>query len=146
MREETDLVPLRSQSRGGRARHLYDKNERTNAVQAVRSSRLLASWSSLAYAIDPVVSEGAFLLRYEAAVRVPGIILSDEPHSLAVNFVRSNGSPALTGHRLVDTMPQSDLPSVEDASSPPGDRSFPWLNSRITRQSTPILGFAHAPL
>ena len=48
---------------------------------------------------------------YDSAV---GVTLSDEPKLLAVNVVRSNGSQALTGHHLVDMLPQSDLPSEEE--------------------------------
>ena len=40
-----------------------------------------------------------------------GVTLSDEPQLLAVNLVRSNGSPALTGHYLVDILPQPDIRS-----------------------------------
>ena len=37
--------------------------------------------------------------------------MSDEPQLLAVNLVRSNGSPALTGHYFVDILPQPDIRS-----------------------------------
>ena len=43
-----------------------------------------------------------------------GVTLSDDPQLLVVNLVRSDGSPALTGHYLVDMIPQSDLHSVEE--------------------------------
>ena len=38
-----------------------------------------------------------------------GVTLSDEPQLLAVNLVRSNGSPALTGHYFADILPQPDF-------------------------------------
>ena len=48
-----------------------------------------------AHAIDPIAEDGGFHLLYEGTV---GVTLSDEPQLLEVNLVRSNGSPALTGH------------------------------------------------
>lgn len=38
----------------------------------------------------------------------------DEPQLLTVNLVRSSGSPVLTGHCLVDMVPQPDLPAVAE--------------------------------
>ena len=58
------------------------------------------------YAVDPAPSNGAFHFFY---VGITGVTLSDEPQPLAVNLVRSNGSPALTGHYLVDILPQPDI-------------------------------------
>ena len=55
-----------------------------------------------AYAIDPAPSGESFHLRYEGAA---GVTLSNDPQLLAVNLVRSDGSPALTGHYLVDDAP-----------------------------------------
>ena len=63
------------------------------------------------YAIDPAVSGGGFHLRYEGAA---GVTLSDDPQLLAVNLARRVDSPALTGHYLVDMLPQPDLPSIEE--------------------------------
>ena len=64
-----------------------------------------------AYATNPVASGGGFHNRYDGAV---GVALSDEPKILVVNLVPSNGSQALTGHYLVDMLPQSNLPSGEE--------------------------------
>ena len=47
------------------------------------------------YATDPTVTDDGFHLLYDGTV---GVTLSDEPQLLEVNLVRSNGSPALTGH------------------------------------------------
>ena len=58
------------------------------------------------YAVDPAASNGAFHLRYDGTT---GVTLSDEPQLLAVNLVRSNGSPALTGHYFCDIFPQPDI-------------------------------------
>ena len=92
------------------------------------------------YAIDPAASGEGFLLRYEG---VAGVTLSDDPRLLAVSLIRRDGSPALTGHYMVDMMPQPDLSSVEDhfVASPPGDRSFPlsewWISSREISSALP---------
>ena len=59
-----------------------------------------------AYAVDPAATNGAFHLLYDSTTSVA---LSDEPQLLAVNLVRSNGSPALTEHYSVDTLPQPDI-------------------------------------
>ena len=55
-----------------------------------------------AYAIDFTATDGGFhLLLDDGTV---GVTLSDEPLLLEVNLVRRNGSPALTGHYLVDML------------------------------------------
>ena len=64
-----------------------------------------------AYAIDPVTLGGSFHLRYDGAV---GVTLSDEPQVRAVHLVHNNGSQALTGHCLVEMLPQPDVPSGEE--------------------------------
>ena len=82
-----------------------------------------------AYAMGPVASGGSFHLRYDGAVSVTQ---SDEPQLLAFNLVRSNGSQALTGHYLVDMLPQPGVPSVKEHTlSPLSDRSFPTLGWRV---------------
>ena len=55
-----------------------------------------------AYAINPIAADGGFHLLYDGTV---GFTLSDEPQLLEVNLMRSNGSPAPTGHYLVDMLP-----------------------------------------
>ena len=63
------------------------------------------------YAIDPISEDGGFHLLYEGTV---GVTLSDEPQLLEVNLVRSNGSLALTGHYLVDMLPQPSILSMQE--------------------------------
>ena len=63
------------------------------------------------YAIDPIAEVGGFHPLYEGTVWVT---LSDEPQMLEVNLVRSNGSPALTGHYLVDMLPQPSFLSTQE--------------------------------
>ena len=95
-----------------------------------------------AYAIDPVASGGGFHLRYDDAV---GVAVSDEPQLLAVNLIRSNGSQALTGHHLVDMLPQSGLPSVEGYFVASGRQVLPHVGGADLEPGD-ILGLAHAPL
>ena len=76
------------------------------------------------YAIYPVASGGGFHLRCDGTV---GVTPSDEPRPLAVTLVRSNGSQALTGHYLVDMVPQSGLPSLEEHFVASGLQVFPPL-------------------
>ena len=75
-----------------------------------------------AFVPDPLASGGCFHLRYDGADRVT---LSDEPQLLAVNLIRSNGLPALSGHYLFENLPQQDHRFAEERSPPQGDRSFP---------------------
>ena len=95
-----------------------------------------------AYDINPIASDGGFHLRYDGAV---GITLSDEPQMLAVNLVRSNGSQALTGHYLVDMLPQDDLPSGAEHFVASGRQVIPLV---VVSNLEPgdILGVAHVPL
>ena len=80
-----------------------------------------------AYAVNSVASDGDFHLCYDGVV---GVTLSDEPKLLAVNLVRSNGSQALTGHYLVDMLPQSDLSSEEEHFVASGRHVVPWATGR----------------
>ena len=64
-----------------------------------------------AYAIDPTVTDGGSHFLYDGTV---GFTLSDESQLLEVNLVRSNGSPALTGHYLVDMLPQPGIRSMQE--------------------------------
>ena len=57
---------------------------------------------------DPSATDGFHLL-YDGTV---GVTLSDEPQLLEVNLVRSNGSPALAGHYLVDVLPRPRILSM----------------------------------
>ena len=97
-----------------------------------------------AYAIDPVASEGNLHLCYEGSL---GVTMSDEPQLLAVNLLRTNGSPALTGHYLVGLMPQSDLLSVEEYFVTSRRQVFPIVGVGVADlEPGDILGAAHAPL
>ena len=54
-------------------------------------------------------------------------------------LVRSNCLPALTGHYLVEILPQPDLLFADEHFAAAGRQSFPWLAQRTLR-------VAHAPL
>lgn len=62
-----------------------------------------------AYVIDPAASNGGFHVLYDDTA---GVALSNEPQLPRDNLVRSTGSPALTGHYLVDILPQADIPNI----------------------------------
>ena len=95
-----------------------------------------------ACAINPVASGGDSHLRYDD---VEGVTLSDELQLLAVNLVRSNRSQALTGHDLVDMLPQSDFPSGEEHFVASGRQVIPLV--RVMKlEPGDILGVSHAPL
>ena len=94
-----------------------------------------------AYAIDPVTSGGSFHLCHDGAV---GVTLSDEPQLLAVNLVRNNDSQAFTGNYLVDMLPQSDLPSVEEHFVTSG-RQVLLLVGVANLEPGDIFGVAHVP-
>ena len=65
----------------------------------------------MAYAFDPRATDGGFHFLYDDTV---GVTASDESQLLEVNLVRSNGSPALTGHYLVDILPQPGILSMQE--------------------------------
>ena len=95
-----------------------------------------------AYAIDPTATDGGFHLLYDGTV---GVTLSDEPQLLEVNLVRSNGSPALTGHYLVDMLPQPGILSMQEHFVASGRQVLP-LTGVADLEPGDLVGVAHAPL
>ena len=93
-------------------------------------------------AIDPIAAEGGFHLLYDGTV---GITLSDEPQPLEVNLVRSNGSPALTGHYLVDMLPQPGILSMQEHFVASGRQVLP-LTGVADLEPGDLVGVADAPL
>ena len=94
-----------------------------------------------AYAIDPTATDGGFHLLYDGTV---GVTLSDEPQLFKVNLVRSIGSPALTGHYLVDMLPQPGILSMQEHFIASGRQVLPhnWqTSSRATSLGSPTLHF-----
>ena len=97
-----------------------------------------------AYAIDPIAEDGGFHPLYEGTV---GVTLSDEPQLLEVNLVRSNGSPALTGHYrhyLVDMLPQPGILSMQELFAASGRQVLP-LTAVTDLEPPDLAGIAHAP-
>ena len=101
-----------------------------------------ASAGVRAYAVNPVALGGGFHLCNDGAV---GVTLSDEPTLLTVKLVRSNCSRALTGYYLVDTLPQSDMPS-EKEHFVFSERQVIPLFGVSNLEPGGLLGVAHAPL
>ena len=77
--------------------------------------------------------------------RYIGVTPPDEPELLALDFVHSDGSPALTGHYLVGIMSQSDLPSVGEYFEAPGQQILPLVRVADLEPGD-IAGVAHASL
>ena len=95
-----------------------------------------------AYAIDPIAADGGFYLLYDETV---GVTLSDDPQLLEVNLVRSNGSPALRGHYLVDMLPQPGIRSMQEHFVASGRQLLPLLGVADLEPGD-LVGVAHAPL
>ena len=95
-----------------------------------------------AYAIDPIAADGGFHLLYDGTV---GVTLSDEPQQLEVNLMRSNGSPALTGHYLVAMLPQPGILSMQEHFVASVRQVLP-LTDVADLEPGDLVGFAHAPL
>ena len=95
-----------------------------------------------AFVPDPFASGGGFHLRYNGANRVT---LADEPQLLAVNLVRINGLPALTGHYLVEMLPRPDFLLAEEHFAASGRQILP-ISGATDLEPDDLLGVAHAPL
>ena len=80
-------------------------------------------------------------LLYDGTV---GVTLSDEPQLLEVNLVRSNGSPALTGHYLVDMLPQPGILSMQEHFVASGRQVLP-LTGVADLEPGDLVEVAHAP-
>ena len=94
-----------------------------------------------AYAIDPIAESGCFHFLYGGTV---GITLSHEPQLLEVHLVRGNGSPALTGHYLVDMLLQSSFFSTQEHFVASGRQLLP-LTGVADLEPGDLVGVAHAP-
>ena len=95
-----------------------------------------------AFVVDPAPSNGAFHLRFDGTT---GVTLSDEPQLLAVNLVRSNGSPTLTGHYLVDILPQPDILSGQKHFVASGRQVLPLIGVAELEPGY-LVGVADSPL
>ena len=94
-----------------------------------------------AYAGDPAATNGAFHLLYDDTT---GVAFTDEPQLVAVNLVRSNGSPALTEHYFVDILPQPDILSGQKHFIASGRQVLP-LTGVADLEPGNLVGVADAP-
>ena len=101
-----------------------------------------ATTGALAYAIDPMAADDGFHLLDDGSVEVT---LSGEPQLVEVNLVRSNGSPALTGHYLLDMLPQPGILSMQGHFVASGRQVLP-LTGVADLEPGDLVGVAHAPL
>ena len=71
--------------------------------------------------------------------------LDTTPQLLPVNLVRCDGSPALTGHYMVDLVPLSDSSDTIECFVTSGRQNIPISGCRELK-SGDILGTAFSPL
>ena len=95
-----------------------------------------------AYLPDPSASGENFHLRYTGTL---GISLSSEPQSLPVTLVRRNGSPALTGHYLIEVSPRIGLPDSTVLFVSDGHQHLP-ITGTAELDPGDLIGTASAPL
>ena len=97
--------------------------------------------SAAAYIHDRESSDAVYHLVYDGL----GVSLTDSPKLIPVNLVRLDGSPALTGHYMVDLLPAHDdsNPSERFVSS---GRQFIPLTGYQYLEPGDVLGTASSPL
>ena len=97
--------------------------------------------SAAAYIRNCETLDAAYHLVYNG----PGVALTDSPQLIPVNLVRLDGSPALTGHYMVDLLPAhaDSVPSERFVSS--GRQLIP-LTVYQDLEPDDVLGIASSPL
>ena len=97
--------------------------------------------SAAAYTRNCETLDAAYHLVYNG----PGVTLTDSPQLIPVNLVRLDGSPALTGHYMVDLLPAhaDSVPSELFASS---GRQLILLTGYQDLEPDDVLGTASSPL
>ena len=97
--------------------------------------------SAAAYIRNCETLDAAYHLVYNG----PGVTLTDSPQLIPVNLVRLDGSPALTGHYMVDFLPDyaDSVPSERFVSS--GRQLIP-LTGCQDLEPDEVLGTASSPL
>lgn len=86
----------------------------------------LCLYTCFGFRTRPLASGGGFHLRYGDDDNVTP---ADKTQLLAVHLVRSNGSPALTGHSLIETLPQQDLIFAGDHFVASGRQVFSMVDA-----------------
>lgn len=102
------------------------------------------SHGSTAYARDPRTRRAANYLPY---VGNNGIFLftTSQLHLLEVAFVRTNGTPALTGHYLAEMLPRLGMPRHTEHFVSAGDQMLS-LTGNAKLEPGDNIGVASAPL
>ena len=100
-----------------------------------------ANGSAAAYIRNCEVSDAAYNLVYDGQ----GVSLDDTPQLIPVNLVRLDGSPALTGHYMVDMLPVHDDSSPSERFVSSGKQSIPLTGCQELEHGD-ILGTASSPL
>ena len=75
----------------------------------------------------------------------PGMYLNSSPQLVPVNLIHLNGSPALTGHYMVDIVTTHDAPNPSEHFVAPGRQTIPLTGFRDLEPGD-ILDTASAPL
>ena len=87
------------------------------------------------------VSDAAYHLVYDGQ----GVSLNDSPQLIPVNLVRLDGSPALTGHYMVDLLPVHDHSNPSERFVSSGRQSI-LLTGYQELEPGDVLGTASSPL
>ena len=97
--------------------------------------------SAAAYIRDRESSDTAYHLVYDGL----GVSLTDSPQLIPVNLVRLDGSPALTGHYMVDLLPAHDDSNPSERFVSSGRQLIP-LTGYQDLEPGDIIGTASSPL
>ena len=97
--------------------------------------------SAAAYIRDRAFSDTVHHLVYESL----GVSLTDSPQLIPVNLVRRDGSPALTGHYMVDLPPTPDSSDSSERFVSSGRQLIP-LTGYQDLEPGDVLGTASSPL
>ena len=97
--------------------------------------------SAAAYIRNHEVSDAAYHLVYDGQ----GVPLNDSPQLIPVNLVHLDGSPALTGHYLVDLLPVHNDSNISERFDSSARISIPLTGYRELEPGD-VLGTASSPL
>ena len=97
--------------------------------------------SAVTYIRNYEVSDAAYHLVYDGQ----GVSLNDSPQLIPVNLVRLDGSPALTGHYMVDLLPVHDDSNPSERFVSSDRQSIPWTGYQAPEPGD-VLGTASSPL
>ena len=98
--------------------------------------------SAAAYIRNREDSNTAYHLIYDGL----GVSLADSPQLIPVNLVRLDGSPALTGHYMVDLLPVHDDSNLSERFVSSGRQLIPLSGYYHDLEPDDVLGTASSPL